>query len=64
MDTVIRTLPMILPLDFEGRIYVLEDEQGRIIGAGTRKSCEVVLRVITAKFAVPIQKAERRDPCL
>jgi hypothetical protein len=53
---------MILAIDFGGRIYVLEDEQGKIIGAGTRKSCEVLLSLITTKLAIPVQKAEPRTP--
>jgi hypothetical protein len=60
MNTATCAIPMILPIDFEGRIYVLEDEQGKIIGAGTRKSCEVLLSLITNKLASPIQKDEPR----
>ena len=26
--------PIILPLDWTGRIYVLEDEQGQVVGTG------------------------------
>ena len=49
---------MILPIDFEGRIYVLENEQGKIIGSGSRKTCEVLLNLITTKLAAPNQKVE------
>ena len=62
MNTTACTVPMILAIDFGGRIYVLEDEQGKIIGAGTRKACEVLLSLITNKLAIPVQKAEPRTP--
>jgi hypothetical protein len=39
--------PMILPLDLEGKIYVLQDEQGNTIGTGTREVCEVLMYIIT-----------------
>lgn len=44
------TKPMILPLDFQGRIYVLQDEKGNTIGTGTRQVCEVLLYIITKPF--------------
>jgi len=37
---------MILPLDTQGRIYALQDEQGNTIGTGTREVCEVLMYVI------------------
>ncbi len=39
--------PMILPLDPQGKIYVLQDENGNTIGTGTRQVCEVLLYLIT-----------------
>ncbi len=41
------TKPIILPLDIEGKIYALQDEQGNTIGTGTREVCEVLLYIIT-----------------
>jgi len=38
---------MILPLDLEGKIYSLQDEQGNTIGTGTREVCEVLMYIIT-----------------
>jgi hypothetical protein len=38
---------MIFPLDPQGKIYVLQDENGNTIGTGTRKVCEVLLYIIT-----------------
>ena len=40
------TKPMILPLDIEGTIYALQDENGNTIGTGTREVCEVLLYII------------------
>ena len=39
--------PMILPLDLEGKIYSIQDEQGNTIGTGTREVCEVLMYIIT-----------------
>jgi hypothetical protein len=39
--------PIILPLNADSRLYALQDEQGRIIGTGTREICEVLLSIIT-----------------
>jgi hypothetical protein len=41
------TKPMILPLDVNGKIYALQDENGNMIGTGTREVCEVLLYIIT-----------------
>ena len=46
-DTSMYTKPMILPLDVEGKIYSLQDEQGNTIGTGTREVCEVLMYIIT-----------------
>jgi hypothetical protein len=37
------TKPLILPLDVNGKIYALQDENGNTIGTGTREVCEVLL---------------------
>jgi hypothetical protein len=39
--------PMIIPLDVEGKIYSLQDENGATIGTGTREVCEVLMYIIT-----------------
>jgi hypothetical protein len=36
----------ILPLDTQGRIYALQDEQGNTIGTGTREVCEILMYII------------------
>lgn len=38
--------PIILPLNADGQLYALEDEQGQIVGTGTREVCEVLLTII------------------
>jgi len=43
--------PMILPLDTQGRIYALHDEQGNTIGTGTREVCEVLMYIINKASA-------------
>jgi hypothetical protein len=40
------TQPMILPLESEGRIYCLQDENGKTIGTGTRETCELLMYII------------------
>jgi hypothetical protein len=45
------TRPMILPLDSTGRIYVLEDEKGQVVGTGSREVCETLLYIIGAGLA-------------
>ena len=42
------TRPMILPLDSTGRIYVLEDEKGQVVGTGSREVCETMMYLIGA----------------
>lgn len=40
------TTPMMFPLDCHGKIYVLQDEQGKTIGTGTREVCSELLQII------------------
>ena len=42
------TRPMILPLESTGRIYVLEDEEGQVVGTGSREVCETLMYIIGA----------------
>ena len=42
---------MILPLDSTGRIYVLEDEKGQVVGTGSREVCETLMYMISANIA-------------
>ena len=43
--------PIILPLDWTGRIYVLEDEKGQVIGTGSREVCETLMGLMSAGLA-------------
>jgi hypothetical protein len=45
------TVPMILPLDGTGRVYVLQDKNGQVVGSGSREVCERLLRLIAAGFS-------------
>jgi hypothetical protein len=44
---------MILPLNIEGTIYILKDDQGRTIGSGTRDVCEVLLHMLQQELTRP-----------
>ena len=48
------TIPMMFPLDFHGKIYVLQDENGNTIGTGTRQVCETLLYMITKPHTASI----------
>jgi len=43
--------PTIFPLDIQGKIYALQDEQGNTIGTGTREVCEVLMYIINKASA-------------
>ena len=45
------TRPIILPLDPTGRIYILEDEKGQVVGTGSREVCETLLYLMGAGLA-------------
>jgi hypothetical protein len=45
------TKPMILPLDGSGRVYVLQDEKGQVVGTGSREVCETLMYLIRAGLA-------------
>ena len=53
------TRPMILPLESSGRIYVLQDEKGQVVGTGSREVCETLLYIIGNGLA-PV--AEKNQP--
>jgi hypothetical protein len=40
------TIPMILPLDGSGRVYVLQDKNGQVVGSGSREVCERLMSLI------------------
>ena len=45
------TQPMILPLDGSGRIYVLQDKNGQVVGTGSREVCETLMYLMGAGLA-------------
>lgn len=53
--------PIILPLNADGLLYALQDEQGRIVGTGTREICQLLLMVMKNQiFSLrPPQKIDR-----
>lgn len=58
------TRPMILPLDSTGRIYVLEDEKGQVVGTGSREVCETLMYIIgtnSAPATEPTQAKTRNN---
>ena len=42
------TMPMILPLDATGLIYVLQDRNGQVVGTGSREVCETLMFLMNA----------------
>ena len=42
------TMPMILPMDSTGRVYVLQDQNGQVVGTGSREVCETLMYLIGA----------------
>ena len=53
------TNPMILPLDATGRLYVLQDEKGQVVGTGSREVCETLLYLMCNSLA---PAAENNQP--
>ncbi len=53
------TKPIILPLDAEGTIYALQDENGKTIGTGSREVCEVLMYMITRPVSVTLSGRSR-----
>jgi hypothetical protein len=42
------TMPMILPMDSSGRVYVLQDKHGQVVGTGSREVCETLMYLMDA----------------
>jgi hypothetical protein len=49
---------MILPLDSTGRIYVLEDEKGQVVGTGSREVCETMMYLIGAGLSPATEQTQ------
>lgn len=52
------TTPMILPLESSGRIYVLQDDKGQVVGTGSREVCETLMYIIGAGLAPIADQAQ------
>ena len=52
------TRPMILPLDATGRIYVVQDEKGQVVGTGSREVCETLMYLISAGLSPLMEKTQ------
>jgi hypothetical protein len=50
--------PIILPLDWTGRIYVLEDEKGQVIGTGSREVCETLMYMVRAGLSPATERTQ------
>ena len=55
------TRPMILPLDSTGRIYVLEDEKGQVVGTGSREVCETLMYIIGAGLSTATEQSPTKS---
>jgi hypothetical protein len=52
------TTPMILPLESSGRIYVLQDDKGQVVGTGSREVCETLMYIIGSGLAPIADQAQ------
>jgi hypothetical protein len=52
----------ILPLDRDGTLYAIRDENGRTIGTGTRQVCEVLSRLINNRPNLPAASVLKQKP--
>ena len=52
------TKPMILPLESTGRIYVLQDEKGQVVGTGSREVCETLMYLIGTGLSSATDKTQ------
>jgi len=49
---------MILPLESTGRIYVLQDDKGQVVGTGSREVCETLMWIIRAGLSPATDKTQ------
>ena len=52
------TRPMILPLESSGRIYVVQDEKGQVVGTGSREVCETLMYIIGSGLSPATEKTQ------
>ena len=51
------TMPMILPMDSTGRVYVLQDKNGQVVGTGSREVCETLMYLMGAGMSPAAENA-------
>jgi hypothetical protein len=51
------TMPMILPLDGTGLVYVLQDKNGQVVGTGSREVCETLMYLMNAGLSQVTENA-------
>jgi hypothetical protein len=51
------TMPMILPMDSTGRVYVLQDKNGQVVGTGSREVCETLMYLMDAGLSPATENA-------
>ena len=51
------TIPMILPMDSTGRVYVLQDKNGQVVGTGSREVCETLMYLMGAGMSPASENA-------
>lgn len=52
-------VPFVFPLANDGRICAIKDENGEIVGTGSREVCEILLHIITKGMA-PLKPSRDR----
>jgi len=45
------SFPMMFPLDLDGELHSIQDENGNTVGTGSRQVCEVLLHLMTKSMA-------------
>ena len=64
------TTPMMFPLDLEGKLHSIQDENGNTIGTGTREVCELLIHLIkkgragameSSNLQIPLQRPNVRS---
>ncbi|HSD47845.1 MAG TPA: hypothetical protein VLB87_14555 [Pyrinomonadaceae bacterium] len=56
------TMPMILPLDSTGLIYVLQDKNGQAVGTGSREVCETLMFLMNAGLSPATENGPAIQP--
>ena len=52
------TVPMIFPLDGTGRVYVVQDKDGQVVGSGSREVCARLLSLIRLGLSPATERSQ------